>query len=548
MIPGIRELGRDNDERLRRLRTALTLDSGFQLVLVEAEPGPIRREVIRRIETWSTHGSIGPLATMTLAPEMTLQVQLARKRGAIVTGLEPPSPTGTSPRDWVAELNWLRDLLPELVPGPFVLVVSQAMHRALFERAPDLYSWRIHTTRVTLTARELARPLSSPRDRFWLGERERISHLLSLPQAPSSLLVTRLNLADTLLQLGDWEGASRVLGTVPSLRGREPLLRGKLHAAGGAWDAARMELEQALASARGSSPRELASALEGLAQVELARGDIIRARSEISQVIEIAGAHSDRWGVGMMLRIAAAAGDIYPDEIAPLLDAALAGAERLSWREDVISIRLERAKRAWLLDRSELMREEIARAKELIAPEDQGEMHGLVHLYEAAAARIEGSGSEEDLTERLTRAGELLRATAPRQAALAGGLLGDLHASRRRDEPAIAAYRTAAEDARAAADHDLAADAELAALGAAVEGELDDELALEQLRTLARRFQAAGHALREGIACAHLGRCLLRRRRTIDAAAELKSARACFEATTDAAREREVARLLEAVP
>src|SRR5712671_5468408 len=135
MISSVVDLGRDNDARLLRLRTALALGTGFQLVIVEVEPGPIRGEVVRRIQTWSRHEAIGALALVSLDPDATLTAQLGLKSGAIVTGLEPPSPTVAPARDWIAELNWSRDALPRLVPGPLVLIVSQVMHQGLFERA-----------------------------------------------------------------------------------------------------------------------------------------------------------------------------------------------------------------------------------------------------------------------------------------------------------------------------------------------------------------------------------------------------------------------------
>lgn len=212
MISNIVDLGPDNDARLLRLHTALGLGTGFQFVIVEVEPGPIRKEVVRRIQTWSGQASIGTLAVVALDPDATLAEQLDLEAGAIVTGLEPPSPTEAPARDWIAELNWSRDALPGLVPGPLVLAVSQAAHRGLFERAPDLYSWRRHTTRVTITARELAIPLSSSGDSYWLEQRERLSSILAEGDFASIGRTALLfSLADTLLQLGDEQGASRVL-------------------------------------------------------------------------------------------------------------------------------------------------------------------------------------------------------------------------------------------------------------------------------------------------------------------------------------------------
>lgn len=597
MIAEILELGQENDKRLLRLRTALALGRGFQLVIIEAEPGPIRREVIRRIKTWSGYESIGAFATVTLDPAATLPVQLEQQSGAIVTGFEPPSPTESPARDWVGELNWSRDLLPELVPGPFILVVSQAIHRELFERAPDLFSWRRHTTHVTVIARELALPLSSPGDPYWLEASKRLQSILAqVVVSPSGRTTLLLNLAGVLLHLGDEPAASRMLEEVrapantptdiededlvqlgraecallrgdlaiarklleavtrtrvDALQGGLALLRGKLYAVEGAWDEAVVELMSAIMFFAHFAATGLvrARARECLAQVAFARGEIARGRSEIAELVEAARPSANEWGIGMMLRLATAIGDVYPDEIAPLLDAVLAAAASLARREAVIAVRLARARRAWLLSRAAVVREELAHARGLIRSDDSDETHGLVHLYEAAAALVDGGSSEDEGALHLSRAGELLRTTAPKQAAIAEMMLGELRMGHGHHEPAIAAYRAAVEDARAVADHELAAAAELATLGSVVNAEIDDAAMPDRLCELAERFQANGHMLREGIARAHAGRALLRRRgRRESATAELEHARACFEATTDAAREREVARLLEAAP
>ncbi len=595
MICSSVELGRDNDARLQRVRTALALGRGFQLFIVEVEPGPIRREVLRRVQTWSHHHETAEtLAAVMLDPEATLAAQLERPSGgAMVMGLEPPSPTEASPRDWVAELNTSRDLLPQLVPGPLVLMVSQAMNRSLFERAPDLYSWRRSSIHITLTARELALPLCSPGDPYWLEQRERISHILALDPSPTGRMLRSFDLSGVLLALGDERAASRALDEVEARLGPEPddqrllesvklrraecalarrdlaaasallddiaraqvvvrrdwlaLVRGMLHAAGGAWDPAIAELESALDLARDRSWTAVISrAREYLAQVELARGDITRARSAIASFIEVARARRDVGGFGMLLRLATAAGDLYPDEIAPLLEAALAAAESLAWREARLAVQFARARRAWLLDRGEAVRDELAHARALIHPEDPDEPHGFVRLYEAASALVEGGRSQDDLARHLARAGELLRATAPKQAAIAGRLLGELRASLGRYDLAAAAHRAATEDARGAGAVELAHDAELSELEAAVQGELEQEDVPDRLRALAERSQTNEHMLREGIARVSLGRALLRRSQREAAAVELERARACFEATTDAARELEAAKLLEA--
>lgn len=598
MISGGVDLGRDNDARLLRLQTALALGAGFQLVLVEVEPGPIRKEVVRRIQTWSGHAAIGALSRVSLDPDVTLAAQLGVKAGAIVTGLEPPSPAEAPARDWIAELNWSRDALPGLVPGPLILIVSQAMHQALFERASDLYSWRRHTARITITARELARPLASPGDLYWLAERDRYVGFIATDIFSAKGRATMLvHLAEALLQLGDERGALHALdeisgldsalpddefrvfirasckllraesalvrrdvavaralldavddaARISGLEGRLVLLRARCHTVDEAWDAAVINLGRALELARLESAADvLALAREGLCQVALARGDIVRARSEIGDLVEVARAHLDEWGIGMLLRIADVAGDVYPDEIGPLLDAAFRAVESALRTETLIAIQCLRVKRAWLLARADLALVELAGARRWSRPEDTAQTQAALSLAEAEVALMAGSTSEDEVVVPLTRAIELLRPSAPREAAVAGGLLGDFWRRRGRAELAVTAYRAAATDARAAGDHALARDAEFGELGAAVEGEVEQVDAPGRLRVLAEQLQVAEHAQREGISRADLGRCLLRRGLREAAVLELERARTCFAATTDAASERAVVQQLDA--
>ena len=108
MIAGVINLGRDNDARLVRLRIALALGTGFQLVVVEVEPGPIRKEVVRRIQAWSGHASIAALALVSLKDDAPLAAQLGGTSGAIVTGLEPPSPVEARRRNSLrARRSWI---------------------------------------------------------------------------------------------------------------------------------------------------------------------------------------------------------------------------------------------------------------------------------------------------------------------------------------------------------------------------------------------------------------------------------------------------------
>ncbi len=597
MIWGVVNLGRGNDARLLRLQTALALGTGFQLVLVEAEPGPIRKEVVRRIQTWSGRASIGQLAIVSLDPDVTLTAQLGVPSGAIVMGLESSGPLEPPARDWISELNWSRDALPGLVPGPLVLVVSQAVHHELFERAPDLYSWRRHTAHVTLTVRELALPLTSPGDRYWLEQRSRLVDIIDDVRRSSRRITYRLDLVYMLLQLGDERGAAHALDELSLLVSSLPvdaprealrarckhlraecallrrdfrlarvlvdelgqtaydddleaslaLLRGRLHAADGAWDAASRELARVTSFSQVTPVRHLlARACESRCQVALAQGDITLARREITDFLEVASAHLYDWAAGMLVRLVGVTVEVYPGEIDRLLEVAFAAAERSSSSETMVAIECLRVKRAWLLERAEPARNALARAKRVIRPEDTAELRASVSLCEAEVALAAGSTSEDDVAQPLAVACDLFRSTSPGQAAVAGMLLGNFWRRRGSFERAVIAYDGAAEDARTARDLALASEAELVALGAAVDGELERADAVERLRALADGSRELDHAQSEGVARTDLGRCLLRRGLREAAVVELERARACFAATTDADGERSVVQLLEA--
>ena len=476
LISGIVDLGRDNDVRLIRLRTALSLGSGFQLAIVEVEPGPIRKEVIRRIQSWSDHESIGPLAIVSLDVNAALQAQLGGRSGVIFIGLEVAD---VSQRDWIAELNWSRNALPALVSGPLILIVSHATHGALFERAPDLYSWRRHTVRVEVAVRELALPLSSPGDPYWLQRAEHFAGLLggvlaAVPGRP--VQVDRIvliggpaflgSLADAYLQLGDISEASYTLDKAAVFEGSEfhvgmlekcklqrascavmrhdvdaarallaevapdtdiaMLLRGKLDAIDGAWDAAIVELSRAIELARAPLDQEsMARARECLCQIAFARGDLARGHNEIRDLLEVTRAHLDDWGAGLWLRLANAVADVYPDEVASMLHAVAVAAEYPARADMVFANDCLQVKCAWLLQRPALVREALARARRSTIPEDATQALASLSFCEGVAAVAAGNAPEDDVITPLTRACALLRSIAPRSAGAAGRVLGE---------------------------------------------------------------------------------------------------------------------------
>src|SRR5262245_28781128 len=114
------DLGAENDERMARLREALALGAGFQLVIVQVEPGEQREEVLLRLASWSGSGGVPALELVRLAPGESPVMRLAGgNAGVILVGLEAEGPDRAErTRQMVTELNWSRDRLPELVRGP----------------------------------------------------------------------------------------------------------------------------------------------------------------------------------------------------------------------------------------------------------------------------------------------------------------------------------------------------------------------------------------------------------------------------------------------
>lgn len=161
------DLGTENDERMARLREALALGDGFQLVIVQVEPGEQREEVLRRLAGWAGRHGVPALEVIRLAPGESPVMRLAGEHGGVVlVGLEADrAGQGQRSRELITEFNWSRDRLPELVRGPLVLVVSQRVQTELFEQAPDFYSWRAHTTSIAPQPPRLDRPLLLP----WFG-------------------------------------------------------------------------------------------------------------------------------------------------------------------------------------------------------------------------------------------------------------------------------------------------------------------------------------------------------------------------------------------
>jgi tetratricopeptide (TPR) repeat protein len=581
------ELGAANDASLLRLRRQLALGRGFQLVIVEAEPGPIRREVVRRILSWTGRPEIGLMVERILDPGQSLEAQLAVEGGAVVSGLERTDPGPDGPRDWVAELNWAREQLPALVHGPLVLVVSQAVHRALFERAPDLYRWRRHAERIAIQDDALARPLRSPKNPELILLRDLVQALIAQDTDPVDHTRHAIMLADVLLELDDEPGASRALdgcpplgdeeaehrrlhalvqvlcaacalarhelaqagalldgaepGDHPVITARAALVRGYLHMAGGEWDQARDAVERALVAAtEAHQAKAILDALEAIAQIELARGEIGSARTAIDRFIRTLRELQDPSALRRLRRLAETVDDMYPEEGILLVDAAVAIADHAGSRGAGVALRFMRAWLAHRLGDNAQVRTVLADMSAQIRAEDSVERRALIEAISAVVLAEELLDSsdlpvEKGIVDTLVATQDQLRHTRPETAVLVRMRLAALR--RRAGQLAVAAagYRQAEAEARAANDLDQATEAALGAVEIEIEidGEQPSDAALDELRAIAGAARTAGQVSREAAARLILGRGLLGRGARDAAVAELTRAQECFAACAD---------------
>jgi tetratricopeptide (TPR) repeat protein len=295
------DLGAENDGRMAKLREALTLGNGFQLVIVQVEPGEQREEVLRRLSGWSGHHGVPRLELVRLAQDESPVMRLAGENaGVILVGLEAePDDKRERSREMIVELNWSRDRLPELVPGPLVLVVSQRIQTALFEHAPDLYSWRAHSTSI-VPRQPAVRPIVP-----WL-ERDledpaaleaMIAGALSLrPPAVRELarLYARLALVRSVRgQFSEAEAALEAAHDRVAHTGTTDdrvdilLLRSGIEEIRGRFDEAAAWLERARqeAATGALSPRVAARLLSAGALLALERGDADAAAAELQRAI-----------------------------------------------------------------------------------------------------------------------------------------------------------------------------------------------------------------------------------------------------------------------
>lgn len=198
------DLGPENDQHLSRLRRALILGTGFQLVLVEVSHPNLKEEVLRRLHLWSGNEGVPSLAFVRTRPGLDPVAALQGVvSGAVLVGIDDPFDVATE--QTMTTLNWYRDQLPSLVSGPLVLIVSPDGLRQLFVHAPDLFASRSHTTRIT-TPRPVDLELRPwPSRRASLEEKAWLERMIAASAANPEGPLAR-GLPGWLIRLGEIEG------------------------------------------------------------------------------------------------------------------------------------------------------------------------------------------------------------------------------------------------------------------------------------------------------------------------------------------------------
>jgi len=150
------------EQRIEAFQRALAWGDHFRLLLVSAAPGPGRVEILRRLSTWSERDGIPKLVEVHLAAAerpvariRTAAANLPPGTGIVLVGLDQHIARGEQATPAIRELNFFRDELPEVLPGPLVLVAAPDAITNLLSTAPDLVSVRAFTLDIeTNTGRQ----------------------------------------------------------------------------------------------------------------------------------------------------------------------------------------------------------------------------------------------------------------------------------------------------------------------------------------------------------------------------------------------------------
>jgi len=589
------ELGAGDDERLARLRRVLALGDGFQLIIAEVAAAQLEPEIVARMQSWSGRDGCPTLHVVRLV-EGELAIERLRGSGpggVILLGLPPASEDA----DPIGELNWYRDLLPSLVDGPLVLVVSTDELRELFDRAPDLFSWRRHSVQFDITdGSEEHQPLfpwpfyQRILDWFEFVESEAVASKTRTPQSRLLALVAlRLELDGDHGVKEPWlHGAIQSLersGADPD-RVTHALLRAADAVAHGAFTQASQELDEAmqLVNQEGDlGPLHGFAFAFGLAfaRAELAyvAGDVARAEDLF---LEIAGGKYTKTQVASaLLSLGTIAAQHHDDVVARerleragmlfveaddsrgqvwALDQLAAIASRHGRHHDARDLREAAVKLAERFGDSDLMVDmltELGLACMAVAdlPGAHGALTGAAsHVDADVAPRLRGAlavargrlalvEQDPDAAAAFLREGVAAFSAQPSKAARTAILLGECELRLRAWEAARETYRTAEQVAEVGRDRESSALAKLGQARAYIEEGQINELSVGLLEQAADGFAELRQHVREALARTRLGRVLMELGRLADAIAQLERAESLYRAAAVPVGEDEAASL-----
>lgn len=162
-----------NEERRWETVRQVLADDPYSLVFFVADADQLREAVLVRLRAWSESGAVPPLSFVTPEREDqrlfdTLSALSARREGrfgVVLHGLDWLVVNGyTLPA--LQDFNFGRDLLPAMIRGPFVLVLSAREVAAVQRSMGDFYSARTLECIVEATDADAA-ARAAPADNHW---------------------------------------------------------------------------------------------------------------------------------------------------------------------------------------------------------------------------------------------------------------------------------------------------------------------------------------------------------------------------------------------
>ena len=148
-------LAAETEARMETLRRILAWGDHSRLILVSAAPGPARDAFLERLQAWAGHDGVPRLVELHLGaverPALAIREaaqELGPGSGLLVLGLEPFLTRGEQATPAIQELNFFRDELADVLPGPLVLVASPDALTHLLSIASDFVSVRAMTLEV----------------------------------------------------------------------------------------------------------------------------------------------------------------------------------------------------------------------------------------------------------------------------------------------------------------------------------------------------------------------------------------------------------------